>query len=51
MLGVSPRAAQLSDQNVLANKLPEIQDLPVSHRLSILGQGCLLADEDILSKT
>lgn len=50
MLGNSPRNQQIP-LNVLAKKLPEIQDLPFSHRLSILGPGCLLGDDDILSKT
>lgn len=49
ILGISPRGEQ-TNQNVLAKKLPEIMDLPFSHRLSILGPGCLLGDDDILSK-
>ena len=33
----------------MAKKLPEVQDLPVAHKLTIFGQGCLLGEEDLLS--
>lgn len=36
--------------NVLAEKMPEMRDLPSTHKLSIYGPGCLLGEEDVLSK-
>lgn len=36
--------------NILAKKLPEMPDLPFSHKLSIYGPGCLLGEEDIITK-
>ena len=36
-------------KNILAKKLPELEDLPVSHKLKIMGQGCLLGEDDLLS--
>lgn len=36
-------------RNVLAKKLPEVKDLPITHKLTIMGQGCLLGEDDLLS--
>ena len=48
MLGFKNNAPR-SKQNILARKLPEIKDLPRSHKLSILGPGCLIGEDDIMS--
>lgn len=37
-------------QNILARKLPEIKDVPKSHRLSLLGPGCLIGEDDLMAK-
>jgi CRP-like cAMP-binding protein len=36
--------------NVLADKLPEIKDFPYNLKLSILGSGSLLGEEDIIGR-
>ena len=36
--------------NILAKRLPELQDFPQQHKLSIYGVGCLLGEEDVLAK-
>ena len=53
MLGMENKSKNhtiIKPVNILHMKLPEIQDIPVSHRLSIRGPGCLLGEEDILNK-
>ena len=36
--------------NVLADKLPEIKDFPYNLKLSIMGAGSLLGEEDIIGR-
>lgn len=38
-------------QNILAQKFPEVEDLPNVHKLSIYGPGCLIGEEDVLYST
>ena len=35
----------------MAKRLPEIKDLPYSLKLSILGRGSLVGEEDVFSRT
>jgi hypothetical protein len=37
--------------NVLADKLPEIKDFPYNLKLSIVGSGSLLGEEDIIGRS
>ena len=37
-------------QNILAKKLPEIQDIPKIMKLSIYGSGSLIGEEDTLNR-
>jgi hypothetical protein len=36
--------------NILAKRLPELQDFPQQHKLSIYGVGCLLGEEDVIAR-
>ena len=37
-------------QNILAQRLPEIKDIPFEMKLSIFGRGSLIGEEDIFSR-
>ena len=41
----------LKYRNILAKRLPEIKDIPYSQKLSILGKGSLLGEEDIFARS
>ena len=41
---------KLRDFNVLAERLPEIKDIPITHKVQIAGVGSVLGDEDVFSR-
>ena len=49
-----PKTKKEADEtrgNVLADKLPEIKDFPYNLKLSLMGVGSLLGEEDIIGRS
>jgi CRP-like cAMP-binding protein len=41
----------MQKRNILARRLPEIKDLPYSLKLSIMGRGSLMGEEDVFARS
>ena len=49
--GPSVHTQRMQKRNILARRLPEIKDLPYNLKLSILGRGSLVGEEDVFSRS
>ena len=49
--GASMHTTRMQKRNILAKRLPEIRDLPYNLKLSFLGRGSLMGEEDVFSRS